>query len=83
MAVTNEYILGYGKVSIEVVRNLTTNKMAIKISDLVSNHQVGENLKGNDNVLEKNTTRIYIDNIEGLSVLEKAIKAVRKKLKSK
>jgi len=75
-----KYFLGNGKVSITkgIVHELDIP--FIKIAILEKQSKIGSDLMHSD-LQEHSETTIYVKNLEGLAVLEKMVKEVKKTLK--
>jgi hypothetical protein len=74
------HILDIGETLISVGLDVKTKTPCIKLEQMKKAKTIGENLLGKEISVAPSTT-IIIKNLEGLAVLEKAIKIVKKQLK--
>ena len=76
----NQYMLGLGKVAISVQKNKVTEIPSISVSKISKSFKVGENIM-NIETEESETILLSFRNLEGLKVMEEAIKHVKGILK--
>ena len=74
------YILGNGKTAISMGNLEELDIPYIKLENLENKLKIGADLL-ESKAISNNPTMIVIKNLEGLAVLEKMIKAVKKQLK--
>ena len=74
------YILGNGKTAISMGNLKELDIPFIKLENLENKLKIGADLL-ESKAVSNNPTMIVIKNLEGLAVLEKMIKAVKKQLK--
>jgi hypothetical protein len=77
-----KYVLGRGEVSIGVGIVKENKVPVIRIGKIEGGFAVGESLLGKQ-VPETESSFIVIENLEGLKVLEEAVKLAKKQLKGK
>jgi hypothetical protein len=77
----NTYVLGLGKTQLGVGKDNKTETYYLIIDELlIPTEKVGVDLK-DKHLPSINKTRIYVKNLEGLSVLEDMVRIIKEKLK--
>lgn len=76
------YVLGLGKTEVLAGKESLTETSFISFGKLIKqDYKVGDDLLQIQEETSQNKTAIFIKNLEGLKVLEKSIKIVKKNIK--